>query len=529
MSDAPRTITGVFRTPEGVVVANRTLTWYRAPRKTRAQGSSVIVDELFRTSTDAAGAINVAVVPGNYLVMVRLGDADRYFEVGVPDGTGALNISDLIDTQVAPITPSEVLEARQYRDESRDARDVAREWATNPEDDPVLLDPEEYSARHWAAKAALIVGAAESEIADEIAYAEEWAQSGDPISVDAGGDGVSDRSAKWWAQRAIEFFAGTWDSGTSYTAGQVVISGGSLWLALRPSTNVTPAPGLDWALWMSGVTAAEGSVGLAQRSPSLYGATGLELLASADLSSGRAALGLAALPHFDAQALLAGGHDFGGLSATAPFLIENSPRYEVDLAYGPGDVIDLGTVADGKQLKLRRHSTALNDAFLGLAGELTVDTQRMELRLHDSETEGGATIPGQSSGSWTPILAGASTPGSPTYAAQSGYYVTMGRLVFVSLYLAWSAKGGISGPIMIPGSCLPFASLTDAARRQGLIVPYWSNFLLGENERNIKGLNIGGNIRLYTATNTTGNVPITDAHLGEAGAFYATMTYETEQ
>jgi len=82
---------------------------------------------------------------------------------------------------------------------------------------------------------------------------------------------------------------------------------------------------------------------------------------------------------------------------------------------------------------------------------------------------------------------------------------------------------------MIPGSCLPFASLTDAARRQGLIVPYWSNFLLGENERNIKGLNIGGNIRLYTATNTTGNVPITDAHLGEAGAFYATMTYETEQ
>ncbi|GEM_PF-1392922 len=41
-----------------------------------------------------------------------------------------------------------------------------------------------------------------SEAADQKAYAEEWAQSDDPISAEAGGDGSTDRSAKYWAGQA---------------------------------------------------------------------------------------------------------------------------------------------------------------------------------------------------------------------------------------------------------------------------------------------------------------------------------------
>jgi hypothetical protein len=40
-------------------------------------------------------------------------------------------------------------------------------------------------------------------------------------------------------------------------------------------------------------------------------------------------------------------------------------------------------------LQLRRGTTAQNDAFTGSIAEVTVDTDRQSLRLHDSVTQGG--------------------------------------------------------------------------------------------------------------------------------------------
>lgn len=45
-----------------------------------------------------------------------------------------------------------------------------------------------------------------------------------------------------------------------------------------------------------------------------------------------------------------------------------------------------------KVLQLRRGTTAQNDAFTGLAGELTMDTESKTLRIHDGETLGGFTV-----------------------------------------------------------------------------------------------------------------------------------------
>jgi hypothetical protein len=45
------------------------------------------------------------------------------------------------------------------------------------------------------------------------------------------------------------------------------------------------------------------------------------------------------------------------------------------------------------QLQLRRGSTAENDAFTGVVGELTYDTVKKELRIHDGTTQGGIKIP----------------------------------------------------------------------------------------------------------------------------------------
>lgn len=50
------------------------------------------------------------------------------------------------------------------------------------------------------------------------------------------------------------------------------------------------------------------------------------------------------------------------------------------------------------QVKRRRGTTAENDAFTGAEGEITVDTEKHQLRVHDGQTQGGFVI-GQGGGS----------------------------------------------------------------------------------------------------------------------------------
>lgn len=42
-----------------------------------------------------------------------------------------------------------------------------------------------------------------------------------------------------------------------------------------------------------------------------------------------------------------------------------------------------------KQWQIRRGTTAENDVFTGAVGELTMDTDKNQIRLHDGTTEGG--------------------------------------------------------------------------------------------------------------------------------------------
>lgn len=50
-------------------------------------------------------------------------------------------------------------------------------------------------------------------------------------------------------------------------------------------------------------------------------------------------------------------------------------------------------VAFATQVKRRRGTTAQNDAFTGAEGEIVVDTEKHELRVHDGVTRGGHIIP----------------------------------------------------------------------------------------------------------------------------------------
>ena len=45
------------------------------------------------------------------------------------------------------------------------------------------------------------------------------------------------------------------------------------------------------------------------------------------------------------------------------------------------------------QLQIRRGTTAQNESFIGAAGEISLDTDTMTLRIHDGQHAGGFVIP----------------------------------------------------------------------------------------------------------------------------------------
>ena len=117
------------------------------------------------------------------------------------------------------------------------------------------------------------------------------------------------------------------------------------------------------------------------------------------------------------------------------------------------------------QVKRRRGTTAENDAFTGAEGEIVVDIERHELRVHDGVTQGGFKI-GGGSGSGRNIgdifytartdtaLAGAVECNGGTYNTEDytgdgsiGELLEAGKLPYVSLtdYATQITNNGVCG------------------------------------------------------------------------------------
>jgi len=79
-------------------------------------------------------------------------------------------------------------------------------------------------------------------------------------------------------------------------------------------------------------------------------------------------------------------------------------------------------------------------------------------------------------GTFTATVIGATTAGTATYTAQTGTYVKIGKLVWVSLTLNWSAGTG-AGDLQIVG--LPFASI--GGQTPGLSIGMASNLAFATN------------------------------------------------
>lgn len=120
-------------------------------------------------------------------------------------------------------------------------------------------------------------------------------------------------------------------------------------------------------------------------------------------------------------------------------------------------------VAFATQVKRRRGTTAQNDAFTGAEGEIVVDTERHELRVHDGVTMGGFKIGGGSGRNIGDIfyttrtdtaLAGAVECNGGTYSTADytgdgsiGELLASGKLPYVSLtdYATQITNNGVCG------------------------------------------------------------------------------------
>jgi len=93
-------------------------------------------------------------------------------------------------------------------------------------------------------------------------------------------------------------------------------------------------------------------------------------------------------------------------------------------------------------------------------------------------------------GTWTPNLTGDGGGSGQTYSSQTGTYTKIGRVVTVNFYINLSAKGTITGNVIIDN--LPFTVLNTGSLIAGGALALWSNLAVNHNV-----------IGMFCNTNTT--------------------------
>jgi len=171
----------------------------------------------------------------------------------------------------------------------------------------------------------------------------------------------------------------------------------------------------------------------------------------------------------------------GGTTIEGGLTVDNDGAtvLTVDRASTDGTIVDLqkdGTSVGGigaQSGKLQINGTSGTGLFLdtvqilpkvnGSLADNQVDLGSTGYRFNELWLGGGVYLGGTGSanhlddyeeGTWTPSVGGATTDPTVTYTTQAGFYVKIGRMVHISMYLNCSAVSGGSGAAKING--IPF-------------------------------------------------------------------------
>lgn len=98
----------------------------------------------------------------------------------------------------------------------------------------------------------------------------------------------------------------------------------------------------------------------------------------------------------------------------------------------------LAATANQRKLRIKRGTTAENDAYTGLSGEITLDTDENTLRVHDGETPGGHLVSAGGGGATT-------LPENMDYVVESQMPTAENDYTWYRKYASgWVEQGGYS-------------------------------------------------------------------------------------
>ncbi len=193
---------------------------------------------------------------------------------------------------------------------------------------------------------------------------------------------------------------------------------------------------------------------------------------------------------------------------------------EVDGAPGVNDMpgrIVFSVSPDGSQalaeaLRISNNKTVSPAALLDISG---ASAGQIKFPAAQNPSADANTLDDYEEGTFTPIIVGLTAAGVGTYTAQTGTYTKVGRLVTVSLNVAWSAHTG-TGIMTIQG--LPFLPTNVAGCAIGLVSGAGAGVTgpMGRTNTAFSGINLAN----FAAGSTT------NLNINATGNWYLTCSYE---
>lgn len=171
---------------------------------------------------------------------------------------------------------------------------------------------------------------------------------------------------------------------------------------------------------------------------------------------------------------------------------------------------------DDFHVKVSADGSAWNEAI-----KIDKTTGKTTFLTEANFSANGVVMP---SGTFTPVLKGLTTAGTPTYTRQVGKYTRMGDVVHVFIDIAISAVGGMAGDLLIDG--LPFTSNASPTAYPAIIGNAFS-YTLSSAGQSLCAHLLSNNTRMrLTKASITGYSNLQATEISSSFNFVTQLTYK---
>lgn len=149
-----------------------------------------------------------------------------------------------------------------------------------------------------------------------------------------------------------------------------------------------------------------------------------------------------------------------------------NPTFLFDVTFNQ-QLLVLGNTAFTGAINLLLNATSIDNLEV-VNAPLLLDGGQIRFPAAQNPSAGANDLDDYEKGTFTPTLTGSGGSVGQTYSLQNGYYVKIGRKIFVMGYVILTALGTITGNAQIGG--MPYTSVTAANFFSGLDINWFSNW-----------------------------------------------------